>query len=427
MMSEEDSNLSQREVQPLDEVPVGGVPSNKQPAALRVVWRNHWVRAVTYTLLIAVVAYLLYDARARYMFALQVGFIGFILAYVLNPVVELLMKLRMRRAFAVGITYLLVLGLIGAGSLVVTQVVTEAGKFVTLVPAAFDTLSRLVTDTQSWVIGWFDRLPGFLSDRFGVVDPDGAITEQIRGRLVTVMQDLGTSFGAAMEKVLTGGPGVLFSGATAVISATLQIALIVLASVYFLYDYPRFVANFRRHIPVKYRPVLADVSEKAEVAVGGYLRGQLLITTILGVLVWLGLTIIGVPLATAIAFIAALFNLVPYLGPVIGAVPAVLLGLTVSPLTAVLAILVFIAANQLEGNVLSPMILSRSTNLHPVTVLLAIMTGIGLFGLVGALLAVPTVAFLKVIMEDYVLKRPEFAFVPPPPVGLPDDVPEDRY
>ncbi|HET8984408.1 MAG TPA: AI-2E family transporter, partial [Trueperaceae bacterium] len=251
--------------------------------------------------------------------------------------------------------------------------------------------------------------------------------EQIRERLVTVMQDLGTSFGTALETVLTGGPGVLFSGATAVISVTLQIALIVLASVYFLYDYPRFVANFRRHIPVRYRPVVADVTEKADVAVGGYLRGQLLITTILGVLVWLGLTIVGVPLATAIAFIAALFNMVPYLGPVMGAVPAVLLGLTVSPLTAVLAIVVFIVANQLEGNVLSPMILSRSTNLHPVTVLLAIMTGLGLFGIVGALLAVPTVAFLKVIMEDYVLKRPEFASVPPPPVGLADERPDDPF
>ena len=404
-----------------------GVPSDRQPSALRLVWRNHWVRAVAYALIIALIAYQLYTARGSYMFALQVGFIGFVLAYILNPLVEVLMRLRMRRAFAVGITYLLVLGLIGAGSLLVAQVVTEASNFVTLVPAAFDTLTRIANDAQAWVIGWLDRLPSFLSDRFGVVDPDGEITGQIRERLVTVLQDLGTGFGEALEGLLSGGAGVLFSGATAVISVTLQIALIVLASVYFLYDYPRFIANFRRYIPVKYRPVVADISEKADVAVGGYLRGQLLITSILGVLVWLGLTIVGVPLATAIAFIAALFNLVPYLGPVIGAVPAVLLGLTVSPLTAVLAIVIFIVANQLEGNVLSPMILSRSTNLHPVTVLLAIMTGLGMFGLVGALLAVPTVAFAKVIMEDYLLRRPEFASVPPPPIGLPDERPEDPY
>lgn len=412
---------------PLDEVPVDGVPSNHQPAALRMAWRNHWVRAVTYALLIALVLYLLYRARTSYMFALQVGLIGFVLAYVLNPLVDQLMRLRMRRAFAVGITYLMVFGLIGVGSLLVAQVVTEAGNFVTLVPAAFDSLSRIVENVQTWALGLLDRLPRFLSDRLGVSDPDGVIVTQIQERLVTMMQDLGTDFGATLERLLTGGPSILFSGATAVISVTLQIALIVLASVYFLYDYPKFVANFRRFVPVKHRPVIADIVDKADVAVGGYLRGQLLITTILGVLVWLGLTLIGVPLATAIAFIAALFNLVPYLGPVVGAVPAVLLGLTVSPLTAVLAIVVFIIANQLEGNVLSPMILSRSTNLHPVTVLLAIMTGLGLYGIVGALLAVPTVAFIKVLLEDYVLRRPEFASVPPPPVGVPDEVLDDPF
>src|SRR5690606_3483663 len=167
----------------------------------------------------------------------------------------------------------------------------------------------------------------------------------------------------------------------------------------------------------RYRPTLADVADKADVAVGGYVRGQLLISVVLGVLVWIGLSIIGVPLATAIAFIAAVFNLVPYLGPVIGAVPAVLLGLTVSPLTAILAIAVFILANQLEANILSPMILSRSTNLHPVTVLFAIMTGLSLYGLVGALVAVPVVALGKVLIEDYVLRRPEFVLVPPPPLG----------
>ena len=135
----------------------------------------------------------------------------------------------------------------------------------------------------------------------------------------------------------------------------------------------------------------------------------------------------SVPLATAIAFIAAVFNLIPYLGPVIGAVPAVLLGLTVSPLTAVLAIVVFIIANQLEANILSPMILSRSTNLHPVTVLLAIMTGLSLYGLVGALVAVPVVALFKVLIEDYVLMRPEFASVPPPPLGVADEEPDDPF
>ncbi len=429
-MAQRDDQPLLSEVEPHRQVEDLSVRSGRpeaRPAALALVWRNHWVRAITYALLIALVLFALYDARARYMFALQVALIGFALAYMLNPLVDRLMRWRVRRGLAVAVTYLLLLALIAAGSLVVTQVVTELANFVTLVPAAFDTLTGIFANVQGWVTGWIDRLPDFLSDRFGALDPEGEISLQIRDRLVTIMQDLGTGFGTALEGFLSGGAGMLYSGATAVISTTAQVALIVLASVYFLYDYPRFLANFRRHIPVRYRPVLADVAGKADVAVGGYVRGQLLISVVLGVLVWAGLSIVGVPLATAIAFIAAVFNLIPYLGPVIGAVPAVLLGLTVSPLTAVLAIVVFIIANQLEANILSPMILSRSTNLHPVTVLLAIMTGLSLYGLVGALVAVPVVALFKVLIEDYVLMRPEFASVPPPPLGVADEEPDDPF
>jgi predicted PurR-regulated permease PerM len=132
---------------------------------------------------------------------------------------------------------------------------------------------------------------------------------------------------------------------------------------------------------------------------------------LLGVMIWIGLTLIGIPLATAISFLAAVFNLVPYLGPILGVLPAMLLGFTVSPLAAVLAVAVFIAANQIEAHLLSPLILSRSTNLHPITVMLAIMAGVGLMGLLGALIAVPLVAMIKVILDDYLLNRPAFTGV----------------
>ena len=105
---------------------------------------------------------------------------------------------------------------------------------------------------------------------------------------------------------------------------------------------------------------------------------------------------------------AAIFNLVPYLGPIIGVTPAILLGFTISPLHALFAIIVFLVANQIEGNVFGPIILSKSTNLHPVTVLLSILAGAGIFGLLGALFAVPIVAFLKLIIDDYLLKSPAY-------------------
>lgn len=379
-----------------------------EPTALELAWANYWVRAVTYVALSLFLAFVLWRFRANYVFALQVGVLGFVLAYILNPLVGLLQRARIGRKFAVVIVYFLVLVLLALGSLLISQVVLEAGKFATLVPDAFENLSRWATSAQAWFAGVMERLPGFLSDRLGVVDPDGNLAEQIQGEVVLFLQQLGRGFADLLERIAAGGPGLLLSGATAVISTTVQIVLIVLAGAYFLYDFPRFTANFARFVPVRYRALTSDLAVKADLAVGGYVRGQLLITLCIGLMIWLGLMIIGVPLATSIAFLAAIFNLVPYLGPIVGALPAIVLGLTVSPLTAVLAIVVFLIANQVEGNLLSPLILARSTNLHPVTVLLAIMIGFGFFGFVGALLAVPTAALGKVVLEEYLLKRPAF-------------------
>ena len=392
-------------------------PEDRSVTAVELVWRNVWVRAVSYVALVAFVVYALWRLRGGYAFALQVGVIGFVIAYILNPVVEALERLRIRRPVAVVIVYFLLLNLLVLGSVLVSQVVTEMGRFVNLVPKAIDNLTSLSTHVQAWLAGVVTNLPDAISSRLGVPASQTQISAQIRQELVNFTTQLVQSFNRLLQHIITGGPSLLLSGATAVISTTFQVVLIFIASAYFLYDYPRFTANFRRFVPVRWRPLYEDLTDKADRAVGGYLRGQLLITLTLGVLIWIGLTLIGVPLATAISFLAAIFNLVPYLGPIIGVLPAVLLGLTISPLTSILAIVVFLLANQLEGHVLSPLILSRSTNLHPVTVLLAIMAGLGLFGLVGALLAVPLVALVKVVLEEYLLTRPAYATVPPPLTG----------
>lgn len=394
--------------------PDSRAPEGQRVTAIEVVWRNVWVRACSYVALAAFIVYALWRLRGGYGFALQVGVVGFIIAYILNPVVEALERLRIRRPVAVVIVFFLLLNVLVLGSVLVSQVVTEMGRFVNLVPKAIDNLTSLSTHVQAWLAGVVTNLPDAISSRLGVPANQTQLSQQIRQELVNFTTQLAQSLNRLLQHIITGGPSLLLSGATAVISTTFQVVLIFIASAYFLYDYPRFTSNFRRFVPVRWRPLYEDLTEKADRAVGGYLRGQLLITLTLGILIWVGLTIIGVPLATAISFLAAIFNLVPYLGPIIGVLPAVLLGLTVSPLTSVLAIVVFLLANQLEGHVLSPLILSRSTNLHPVTVLLAIMAGLGLFGLVGALLAVPLVALVKVVLEEYLLTRPAYATVPPP-------------
>jgi predicted PurR-regulated permease PerM len=201
---------------------------------------------------------------------------------------------------------------------------------------------------------------------------------------------------------------VLLAGATSIVSGAFQVVLIAIASAYILYDYPRLTAQ-RAALRAGALPrPLRRPGRKADRAIGGYLRGQILIAIVLGFMLWIGLSLIGVPLATAISVLAAVFNLVPYLGPIVATIPAVLLGFTVSPLTALLALIVFFAANQIEAHALGPVILAKSTDLHPVTVLVSILVGVGFLGLLGAFLAVPVVALAKVVLEEYLLTRPPY-------------------
>jgi len=387
-------------------------PPTPQITAIELVWRHAWVRAATYLIVGVLVVLALWSLRDKYAFALQVGLIGFVVAYVLNPVVEALGRIRVRRPFAVVIVYLALLQILILGSVLLGQVVGELSRFVNLIPEAVESLGQQFGRLGVWFEGVLGQAPPFVTEfldqRLGV-QPEGAeLGLEARDRVASVLETAVENLVQLFERVLTGGPSMLLSGATSIVSTTLQVFLILLASAYFLYDFPRFVTNVQRFVPVRWRPLAHDLIGKTDRAVGGYLRGQLLITSILGVMIWIGLSLIGIPLATAISFLAAIFNLLPYLGPIVGVIPAVLLGFTVGPWTALGAVVVFIVANQLEGNVLSPFILSRSVDLHPVTVLLAIMAGLGLMGFVGALLAVPTVALVKVVLEDYLLTRPAY-------------------
>ena len=374
-----------------------------RPNAFEIVWRNPWVRAVCYTALIAGAVIFLIRARSGYIFALQVGLVGFGLAYILNPIVNALQRIRIRRGLAVVLVYILLLNILILGSILITQVIVQLGEFIGLIPEAFDSISRYLgtisTRVSGWLSGTFERLPNFF-ERFGFETSSDQLSLEAQARIQEILSGAVTNINGLLRRLLSDGPSLLLSGAASIISTTLQIILILLASAYFLFDFPKFVESFRLAVPTRYRRLFTDLSQKADRAVGGYLRGQLLITLILGVLIYIGLSIAGVPLALAISFLAAIFNLVPYLGPIIGVIPAVLLGFTVSPWTAFWAVIVFIIANQLEGNVLAPYILSKNTNLHPVTVLLAILVGAGMFGLLGALLAVPVVALLKVVLDS---------------------------
>lgn len=139
---------------------------------------------------------------------------------------------------------------------------------------------------------------------------------------------------------------------------------------------------------------------KIEYKLGAWLRGQIILSIFVGVLYYIGLTILGVEFALPLAILGALLEIIPIIGPIIAAIPAVLIGLTVSPLLAALVAGLYLAIQQVESHVVVPQVMRRAVGLNPILVILAVTIGARLLGIGGALLAVPIAVVIQVILQE---------------------------
>lgn len=358
------------------------MPSVTGPNAFQYVWRSPWVRLLVFLLGF----YLLYRFVGSITQVIVNFGVAYLIAYLASPLLTWLERGKVKRGLGVFFVLLLFAALFG---LMGALLVAIAGQFV-------DLFSRLPAQIQN-LDNILNNLTGWLADKgiTGLEDTQARVTQAAQ----TWVQNLGQNALPYLQGVLNSGGTVLAS----IGGVVAQVVLILLMSVYLMLDYNRVNASLLRAFPRPWQPRVLELSELVGTAVGGYVRGQLLIALFIGVFVWLGLTVVGIPSAGAIGFLAGAFNIVPYLGPIIGATPAILLALTLpaAGLKIIWVIVVFVAANQIEGNFLSPYILSRTTDLHPITVLLAILVGVALLGFAGALLAVPLVALGKLLLEKY--------------------------
>lgn len=164
---------------------------------------------------------------------------------------------------------------------------------------------------------------------------------------------------------------------------------VVVASIYMLYDWHPAQDKLAEILADDHAAIARRIFRRSEEIAGSWVRGQLLLSFIVGVLVFLALSLAGIPYAPVLGVIAALLELVPYAGPVLAAVPAVLLALTVSFTEALAVIGIYFLIQQAENHILTPLIMKNAVHLHPVVVIFAIITGFEALGIPGAVFAVP--------------------------------------
>lgn len=183
-----------------------------------------------------------------------------------------------------------------------------------------------------------------------------------------------------------------------VVNLVLVLVMVPFVLFYFLKDGDRMYEGFLRLVSLKRREPMRRLLEDLDKTIGLFIRGQFTVALCVGVLLWIGYSIIGLKFAIILALISMVTNVIPYIGAILAAVPAVLVGLAQSPALAVKVLIVTVIAQQLEGNLLSPLIVGKGLNIHPLTIILLLLAAGSFMGPLGLLFAVPVYAVFKIIL-----------------------------
>ena len=187
---------------------------------------------------------------------------------------------------------------------------------------------------------------------------------------------------------------------------TVNIALVIFSIIttviltfFLIYDLEKLFELFLHTVPSRERDKIKELLKEVASVTGKYIRGNLLISVICGIVIFAGLSVLRVPYALPLAIFAAVFDLLPLVGQTIGAIPAVIIGFGVSPLIGVLVIIIHLFYQQVENAIISPMIYNKALNLFPSIVFLSVLLGASLFGILGAFLSLPIAASIPAIIH----------------------------
>ena len=192
-----------------------------------------------------------------------------------------------------------------------------------------------------------------------------------------------------------------FAVTTKVFGGLFSTLTVFVVSFYLLMDSARFkkwiATFFHSDSQNRVLTLLYQVDDK----LGAWLRGQIILSLFIGVITFITLTIIGLPNALPLALIAGLLEIVPTLGPILASIPAIIIGLTISPGMAIIVVVLYIIIQMLENNLLVPKIMQRAVGLNPVVVILGVVVGANLLGIAGALLSIPFISLLAVLYRGF--------------------------
>lgn len=298
---------------------------------------------------------------------------GAVIAFLLSPLCNAL-SAHMPRTAAVFISFAAVfVALAGAVLLLLPALIGQISELIEALPGTFQALEAQM-----------ERFADYLVVR-GL--PNLSLPD------IPWQQMLGS-----LQPILNG----TVSAASSVVNTLTQLSLMMVLGFYFLKDHQRLLLHLELMIPAGSRRLVLHMASSVRRELHVYLRGQLLIALIVGVLAAAGLAIIGMRSFLVLGLITGILNLVPYFGPVLGAIPAVLLAFPQGWFKALMVVVVMVCVQQIDGMIISPRVLGSATGLNPAAVLIAISVGGSMGGIKGMLFALPVLLILRSCLRVWV-------------------------
>ncbi len=328
-------------------------------------------------------------------------FIGLVLAYLTHPVVERFehligtawtrlgkKEIKKKKAFrlpAILLTFILF-----------GWIIYLLGSMV--VPELYSNISKIVYAVPGQMTKYYNLLIGMISDNSWMSD--------IVDRAYNSIMEFLTGW---VKNEMFSQITVLINGVFSVVGAMSNVLIGCIVAIYLLFSKETFARQFnlilKAFFPEKAAAQTKEILTEVDRIFGGFISGKIIDSLIIGVLCFLGATLLKLPYVVLISVIVGVTNIIPFFGPYIGAIPSAILILLDSPTKGLIFIIFIVILQQFDGNILGPKILGDSTGLSPFWVIFAIVVGSGLFGLVGMLIGVPAFAVVYYLAKRYIYYR----------------------
>ncbi|MEW9051116.1 MAG: AI-2E family transporter [Neobacillus sp.] len=302
------------------------------------------------------------------------------LFFLLNPVVNFLQRQKVPRILAIIIIYVAFSGVL----------VLSIGNLVPAITKQFTALAQALPMYADKTMNFFEEFSQSSEFRW-MMSEENDFMETGKQKLI--------EFANTLPDTITGS-------ITNILGVVTNIAIILVTVPFLLFymfkDGHKFPEAISKFLPSAYRQEGLSILKETGETLSAYIQGQVTVALAVGTLAFIGYLIIDLPFALVMALIVAFTNIIPYIGPILGGAPAVIVAFFDSPTKALLVVVVILIAQQIEGNILSPLILGKSLDTHPATIIIILLAAGNLAGVLGMVLAVPFYAVIKTIVLNLV-------------------------